>query len=287
MRQPRNARCGIDVVLAAAACSMLIGSIVTRAQQAPANPAAKPLVPVAASSLLLHPELYVGETVAVTGVAERTLSGTAFALDQGKSQASANDVLVLAPTLTGTVPLGTYVTVVGDAVRFDPADVARRFKDYTLDLSPDVVEKYRGQPALLATAVINAAMTDLAKRPPPPSTPAEDAFDAVMKQVSPAFAALRQGVDASATAPVRQRTAELKKLFGDTEAFFKTRATGDATAWALEAARLVEAIDQAAADNKWEDAKTSSASLNQICQACHAAHRERQDDGTYRVKGDR
>ena len=284
MRRSPN-RHAHDIVLAAAAASVLVGTIAVRAQQGGGAAAGKPLVPLAASSLTLHPEMYIGQTVAMTGAVEQTLSKTAFTVDQDKTKSSPKDVLVLAPTLVGTPDLNTYVTVVGDVVRFDPADVARRFKDYTLDLAPDVIEKYRGQPAVLATAVINAAMTDLAKKPIPPPTPAEDAFDKVMKQVSPAFTALRQSLDASAAGPARQRTDELKKLFADAEAFFKARGTADATTWASSAGKLVESIDAAAAGGKWDDAKTAAGNLNQLCTQCHAAHRERQDDGTYRVKG--
>jgi hypothetical protein len=285
MRARRHASYGRRLVLAAASVS-LITSVVVRAQRGgAAGPAAKPLVPVAASSLLLHPELYVGQTVSVTGVAERSISPTTFALDQGKSQQAPGEVLVVAPTLTGHLPLQAYVTVVGDAVRFDPADVARRFKGYTLDLPPDEIEKYRGKPALYATAVIDPTMTDLAKVAIPPPTPAEVALDGTMKQISPAFTALRTALDASTADQVQQRAVELSKYFGDVQTFFTTRGTADATAWATDAGKLVHTIDQAAAAGKWDDAKTSAASLNTICGSCHTAHREREDDGTYRVKG--
>ena len=84
---------------------------------------------------------------------------------------------------------------------------------------------------------------------------------------------------------VRQRAVELSKFFGDTQAFFTTRGTADATTWATDAGKLVHAIDEAAAAAKWDDAKASATSLNSLCGTCHTAHREREDDGTYRVKG--
>jgi hypothetical protein len=285
MQPRRYASLGRGLVLAAASLS-LVTSVAVRAQRGGgAAPAAKPLVPVAASSLLQHPELYVGQTVSVTGVAERSITPTTFSIDQGKSQQSPGEILVVAPTLIGRVPLQAYVTVVGDAVKFDPADVARRFKGYTLDLPADEIEKYRGRPALFATSVIDPTMTDIAKPVVPPPTPAENTFDGVMKQVSPTFTALRAAVDASSADQVRQRAVELSKFFGDTQAFFTARGTADATTWATDAGKLVHAIDQAAAAAKWDDAKASAASLNTICASCHAAHREREDDGTYRVKG--
>src|SRR5580693_9545797 len=110
MQPRRTARFGRGLVLAVAGLS-LVTSVAVRAQRGGGAPAAKPLVPVAASSLLLHPELYVGQTVSVTGVAERSISPTTFSIDQGKSQQSPGEVLVIAPTLIGRVPLQSYVTV--------------------------------------------------------------------------------------------------------------------------------------------------------------------------------
>ena len=49
----------------------------------------------------------------------------------------------------------------------------------------------------------------------------------------------------------------------------------------------VARIDQAVAAGKWDDVKTSTASLNQMCQTCHTAYRERLEDGTSRVRGSR
>ena len=285
MRLGSHTSVGRCLVLALAGVG-LATTVAVRAQRgAGAGPAAKPLIPVAASSLLLHPESYVGQTVSATGVAEQTLTPTIFLIDQGKSQQKPGTVLVIAPTLTGKLPLQAYVTVVGDAVKFDPDAVARRFKAYTLDLPADQIEKYRGQPAILATAVIDAGMTDLAKVVVPPPPPAEVALDGTMKQVSPAFTALRAAIDASSADQVRQRAVELAKCFGDTQAFFTTRGTPDAITFATDAGKLVHAIDQAASTAKWDDAKASAASLNTICGSCHTAHRDRLDDGTYRVKG--
>jgi hypothetical protein len=273
----------------AASLVVLFAAIAVRAQQgagAGGAGAAKPLVPLTAASLALHPELYMGETVALTGVVERMLTRTAFTVDQDKTKAaSPKEVLILAPTLTTNLQPNTYVSIVGTVVPFDPADVARRVKGYTLDLSPDLVEKFRGQAIVIATGVINEEMTDLAKKVVPPPTPAEAAFDNVMKQVSPAAAALRTALDGSNLDATRQQTAVLKKAFIDTQLFFKDRGTADATGWAADAMKFADSVEQSAVAGKWDVAKTSLGSLNQLCTTCHAAHRERQDDGSYRVKG--
>ena len=150
---------------------------------------------------MLHPELYVGQQVSLLGTVQRSVTKTTFTMAQGKTPMK-QDVLVIAPNLTAAPDENAYVTVVGDAIKFDPAEVTRRLRGYTLDLPPDMIEKYKGQPVILATAVINAANTDIAKKPIAPPTPDEEAVDKVMKQVSPAFTALRR---ASIRQPRRQR----------------------------------------------------------------------------------
>ena len=232
-----------------ATITILIAAMAPRAQQPPAPTGPlppKPLVPVTATTLASNPDQYYGEWVSVTGVVEQSLSKLTFAVDQGKIKSS-GDVLVLAPRLNSAVDPNTYVTVVGEVVRFDPDEISRKSKDYALDLSPEIVAKYRGRPAVLATSVINSKMIDLAKRLPPPMSAEEQAF-------------------------------------ADTEAFWKTKGKPDAQQWAQDARKQVDAIEHAASAGKWDEVKTAAGTLGQACQSCHTAYRERFDDGSYRIK---
>ena len=268
-----------------ATITILIAAMAPRAQQPPAPTGPlppKPLVPVTATTLASNPDQYYGEWVSVTGVVEQSLSKLTFAVDQGKIKSS-GDVLVLAPRLNSAVDPNTYVTVVGEVVRFDPEEISRKSKDYALDLSPEIVAKYRGRPAVLATSVINSKMIDLAKRLPPPMSAEEQAFDNVMKKVGPAFAALRQA-DAATADAATENTALLKQAFADTEAFWKTKGKPDAQQWAQDARKQVDAIEHAASAGKWDEVKTAAGTLGQACQSCHTAYRERFDDGSYRIK---
>ena len=271
----------IIATLGAAALSL----VVVRAQQAPA-PAARPMVPVAASSIAGYPETYYGENVSVMAAVETLLSKTAFTIDQDKTKSTGRDVLVLAPTLNGVLVPNSYVTVVGEVIKFDPAEVAKRLKSYTIDLPAELVTKFQGRPAILATAVINSALLDVAKRVLPPLTPAEAAFDKVMKQVGPTFNNLRAGLESPDAAALKDQVATLKKSFTEAEAFFKSRGTADATGWAAEALKLVASMETAAAAGKFEDVKAPVTSLTTLCQNCHNAYRERLEDGTFRIKGD-
>lgn len=270
-----------QVVLTVCACAM-IAAAATRAQQAPA-PAAT-LVPVSASSLLLHPDRYLGQTVAIFGTVEQLLSATTFSMDQDARKASLKDLFIVAPTLQAQPKAGDYITVVGTVLRFDQAELQQRAKAYALDVPAAVTERYRGAIMVLATSVVDPGMTDLAKVPPVPPTPQEAAFDAVMKQVNPANAELRKGVDAADIAVVRKQAPALGKLFTDTRKFFEGRGATDAMAWAAEGAALTAAIERAATANQWSSVRESAAALGRLCQSCHAAHRVRGEDGTYRVK---
>jgi cytochrome c556 len=270
-----------DRLRAAAVSLVVVASIVAPRAQQPPPP--KPLVPVAASTLVGNPDPYVGEYVSLTGTVEKSLSPLSFAVDQGNPN-PAGDILVIAPRLNSPVDPNTPVTVVGEVVRFDPDEIAHKGKNYAIDLAPDLVAQYRGRPAVLATSVVNAKMIDLARRLPPPMSPEEKAFDDVMKKVGPAFAAVRQGVDASNADTTKQNVATLKQAFADTEAFWKSRNRADAIQWAQEARKQVDAIDRATAAGNWVDAKTPVGSLGQACQSCHAAYRERFDDGSFRIK---
>jgi cytochrome c556 len=251
---------------------------------APAQPPARVPVPVAASSLATYPDTYMGEFVSMTGAVEQSLSKSAFSVDQDKTKPTGKEVLVLAPTLNGVVDPNTYVTIMGEVVRFDPAEIAKKAKDYQLDLSPELIAKYSGKPTVIATAVINAAMIDIAKRLPPPMTAEEEAYDKVMKRVGPAFAALRNAVTASDVNVAKQNAAILKQAFTETEAFWKSKAKTDALQWAQDARKQSEAVEREATAGNWDGVKSASGTLGEACQSCHGVYRERFDDGTFRIK---
>ena len=250
----------------------------------PPAPAAKPFVPLAASTLAAHPETYYGEMVTVTAAVEQTISKSAFSVDQDKTKSTGNEVLVLAPTMIGTVDANSYVTVIGEVMRFDPAEIAKKAKGYTIDMSPELTEKYRGRPVVLATAVVNSAGIDVAKKPLPPMTADDLALQKMMKQIGPANTALRGDIDKMDAALTKEHAAVLKQAFTATEAFWKTKAKTDAVQWAVDARKDADALDVAVTAGNWDQAKASAGTLGQKCAACHGAYRERLDDGTFRIK---
>lgn len=273
-----------------------------RAQQpppAPAQPAAqgqpaapapaaagqqKPYVPLAASTLANKPEAYYGEMVTVTATVEQVLSKSAISVDQDKTKSTGKEILVLAPTMNGTVDLNTYVTVIGELMAFDPAEIAKKAKGYTLDISPEVVAKYKGRPVVLATAVVNNAGIDVAKKPIPPPTADDLALAKVMKQVGPANTALRGDIDKMDVALTKEHAGLLKRMFIETENFWKTKNKPEPTQMSRDAVKDAEALEAAVAAGNWDQARTHAGSLAQKCGGCHRTYREAMEDGTYRIK---
>ncbi len=249
-----------------------------------AAPASPPYVPLAITVLTKDPGRYIGKRVTITALVARVLTRSAFAIDRRDGNATGHDVLVVAPILNGPVEAGKIVTVAGDLVAFDPAAVAAAAKDFRLELPPDLVDLYRGRPAVIAKVVVNDAMVDLAMRMPPPMSADEKALDDTMKKVGAAFAALRAAVDSANSGAMASNLAVLRPAFAQTLSFWKAKNVDRAATLAQEAATRVDALEKASAGGDWSAAKQSVAALNQSCQSCHSSYRERFDDGSFRAK---
>ena len=261
----------------------MVLAVATRAQQAPAVGAN--LVPVTAASLMQHPELYLNQSVSMYATVEQLLTGTAFSVDQDAKKASLSDLLIIAPTLTTQPKAGSYVTVVGVVLQFDQAEIQKRSRGYALDLPANVMERYRGKVMVLASAVVDPGMVDLAKVLPKPMTPEEVALSGIMKQFTPLVAELRKGAEGSDKALVTTQAQTLGKLFAETRKVFETQKDlADAVGWATEATTLLLSVEKAAAAGQFADVTASATKLTGLCQQCHAARRERLEDGTYRIK---
>jgi len=277
--------------LIAAAILFVASLAITLAQppQPPAgggsgNPVPKAIVPVAAGTVTNNPDSYFGEFVSLTAPVEQTLTKSTFSVDSDKMK-SEKEILVIAPTLTATVEANAYVTVLGEVVKFDPDEIKKKTKNYTLDLSPELIAKYKGKPAVIATAVVvNATGIDIAKVAPPPMTTEELEFQKVMRQIGPANTALRAAIDKMDAPAVKEQAVILAAAFTKTEAFWKTKGKADASGFATEGRKHSDAIVTAAGAANWDAIKASAGPLGQQCASCHGAYRERLDDGSFRIK---
>ena len=267
-----------------AALVVLVSVTAPHAQQAGPRTPQKAVVPVAASSLADDPDAYYGDQVSLFGVVEQRLATSVFSVAQSRTTHTGKDVLVLTPNLYGSLGPDAQVTVIGEALRFDPDAIVARMGTKAPTLPPDVVAKYRGRPAVIATAVIDATMTDLTRRLPPPMTADEEAFSRVMNRIGPAFTGLRTGLSVMSADIIRQSTADMTQAFADTAAFWKSRGQAEPAQWALDARKQVESVAAGALSANWAAARAASSLLAQSCQTCHAAYRDRFDDGSFRVK---
>jgi hypothetical protein len=241
-------------------------------------------VPVAASSVARFPDRYVGTPVNMTATVERVVSRTAFVVDQSPTASTGQEVLVLATVLIGPVELNEYVTVQGLVERFDAAMLERDFGDYLAGLPADVSAAFAGKPVVLATAVINSAMEDLTKVPPPPMSADERAFAGLMRRVSPAFSALRSSLQAENAADASEQVAVLETAFGEVERFFAGRNAEDAVTWAREAQDIVAFTKEAIESGYLDVASSTAGNLTRLCQSCHSSYRTQLEDGSYRIR---
>ncbi len=227
-----------------------------------AAPAAKPLVPVATTTIAGNPDAFIGQTVTVTASVDRVISPTSFTVDQDAKASGTGELVVLVESLSAPPELNSYVTVIGEVVR------------------------HEGKAAIRATSVLTAAMLDLVKRPAPTVDPDEAAFDAIMKRINPAFGGIRQAVAAGDGDKAAEQAAILKQGFTETEAFWKKREKADAVKWAADARAHAETLETAVAAGKWDEAKTAVSGMQQTCSACHGAYRQR-GEGGYSIRSDK
>jgi cytochrome c556 len=247
-------------------------------------------VPIATNTILDHPDAYYGRMVTISAGVEQILSKTAFLIDQrqavGASEVKAigKPILVIAPYLRSPLEQKRYLLLRGEIVRLDPAAIAHVAAEYTLDLAPEVATRFRGQPVLLATSVIDSTYAELGRKPLPPPSAEEVSLGAAMKTIGPAFAAVRIAAEDRKADVVAENAAKLKPSFTQAETSWDDLGQSAPAEWAREALAHSVSIEAAAAAGNWDAVKASAAALNQLCQNCHGIYRERQEDGTFRIK---
>lgn len=281
----RRTRAGAAAI--ATGATVLGLTLVVRAAQGPPQgaPAARPMVPMTASSLLRNPAAHIGENVSLMAAVETVISKTAFTVDQDAKASTGKEVLVLAPTLTAAPSANVYLTVQGEVMKFDKTEIERRARNYTVDMPADLIAKFQGQPVILATAVITPGLVDLAKKPIVPMTPGELVFKGYMTTINQAAPAVRAGVDQpNAATALKDQAAALKKSFTSVEDYLKLNGPAGAVKIAGDAVALSTTIDASLAAGKIDEARTAVTTLQQLCATCHGQFRERLDDGSYRIK---
>lgn len=286
-RATRASTIGISLVAGAAFVFALTAGVDAQRRRGNDNSAFG--VPVATNTIVDAPDQYFGKVVTITAGVERMVSKTTFLMDQQK-MAGPKDVkgvgkpiLVIAPYLTSSLDQKKYFLVRGQVVKLEPSALAKLAPGYVLDLPQEVGVTYMGLPVLVASSVLNSTYVELAKKPIPPPTQADVALTAAMKTISPAFNALRAAAQESKADIATKNLAEIGPAFAQAESVLGNLRHAAVTQ-VRDARTQVASIETALAAGNWDAVKSSAAALNQTCQSCHAAHRERQDDGTFRIK---
>jgi len=244
--------------------------------------------PVATTAIVQTPDAYYGRLVTLSAGVERTLSRTLFVVDQrrvvsGKAAAAGAPMLVVAPYMTAPPDTRGYMLLRGYVVKFEPAAVARIAPGFSLDIAADAVSAYLGQPALVATLVVDSTYAVLGRKPLPPVTDDDASVTSAMKVISPAYAALQTAASGSKAALVAEQAALLQSAFARTEPIWARLGRSVPADAARAAGAHAASIERAAASGNWDAVRTSASALGELCQSCHAAVRERQDDGTFRI----
>jgi hypothetical protein len=86
-----------------------------------------------ASTIAREPAAHIGENVSMMAAVETVLSKTIFTVDQDKTKSTGQEVIVIAPTLQETPGQNVYLTIQGEVIRFDPAEIAKKVRNYTVD----------------------------------------------------------------------------------------------------------------------------------------------------------
>lgn len=105
-----------------------------------------------------------------------------------------------------------------------------------------------------------------------------------MKTAGASFGALRKGVTAQDAAATQQAAEKLAAAFPTVRAHFEEHKMQDGIDFASTAERMSKSIAEAAKAGNWEQASADAKTLGAQCQGCHAAHREKLPDGSFKMK---
>lgn len=136
---------------------------------------------------------------------------------------------------------------------------------------------------VLASAVAGAAHLGLsAQTAKPPMT--DDEYDKTMKQVGPTFQSLQANNKAMNHTDGAKDAQKLEAWFKDVQTYWEAKRVDDAVGFAKNAVKAAQDTAKASTAMDMTALDDSQKALAGACQSCHAAHRERLPDGSFRMK---
>lgn len=112
----------------------------------------------------------------------------------------------------------------------------------------------------------------------------EQGLMAKMKAAGGHMGDLRKAIEANSTADVATHAKAMAKAYQGLEAFFAARHMADAAKWSGEGLAASKELAAAAKKGNTEAVHAAMGKLGGTCKQCHATHREKLADGTYKIK---
>ena len=109
-------------------------------------------------------------------------------------------------------------------------------------------------------------------------------FQGLMKSAGGNFGSLRKSVPAKQGPEAAASAEKLAAVFEKVQAHFAEHDMEDGVNFAKTAHEASQDLASAANSGNWDKAAADLKEIGGTCQGCHAAHREKMPDGTYKMK---
>lgn len=117
--------------------------------------------------------------------------------------------------------------------------------------------------------------------------PAQDeaAYKTWMKSLPPTMAEMNKNAKAGDWAAVAPDAKKVETVFTQSAEFWTKKGGGDdAAGWSKDAAAAAAKLSAAASSGDAAGADAALKAVSGSCRGCHAVHRDKADDGSYKIK---
>jgi len=112
----------------------------------------------------------------------------------------------------------------------------------------------------------------------------EKKFQKLMKEVGDANKRFRAAIESQDSAQVSKDAARVSEIYKEMTGFWQQRKSEKAVKWADDSASAAALAATAAKAKDWDKVKLHLQDVTKNCKACHDVHREKLEDGSYRIK---
>lgn len=109
-------------------------------------------------------------------------------------------------------------------------------------------------------------------------------FQGWMKSTASNFAGVRKSVEAKQASETAATADKMAAIFEHVQAHFEEHHMTDGVTFAKTGHDAAKELAAAANAGDWDKASAAVKTLGGACQGCHAAHREKLPDGSYKMK---